>query len=172
MLIYLGCCQEWTPRTVAMRTVNGEALRCCGTANVEVDHRGKQVVLTALVVPGRPLGVDMVLGMAGITALGVISLRTPTDVQFCAAAAAAEVGCQDVVVGAADFVARFSADSSEWTVAWKWARAVALNACATRSPSTRYHQRRAQRTMPSSTSGFARDGSSPMTSGRTARHEH
>ena len=128
-LIYRGCCQEWTPRAVAMRTVNGGTLKCCGTVNVVVGHRDQQIVLAALVVPDRPLGVDLVLGMAGITALGGISLRTPTDVRFCAAAtevgcqdvAATEVGCQDVDVDAADFTARFSADSGEWTVAWKWA---------------------------------------------------
>lgn len=103
-----------------MRTVNGGTLKCCGTVNVIVDHhRDQRIVLAALVVPERPLGVDMVLGMSGITALGGISLRTPTDVRFCAAAA--EVCCQDVAVDAADFAARFSAGSGEWTVAWKWA---------------------------------------------------
>ena len=65
--------------------------------------------LEVLVVPERPLGVDIVLGMNGITALGGISLRTPTDVEFCAAAAvthrghvvdAAETG-RDVEFGAA-----------------------------------------------------------------------
>ena len=73
-LVYHGCCEVWTLRTVAMRTVNGGTLRCCETANVMVDHRGEQVALAALVVPDQPLGVDKVLGIAGIMALGDVSL--------------------------------------------------------------------------------------------------
>ena len=33
----------------------------------------------------------------------------------------AEAARKDLVIDAADFTARFSADSGEWTVAWKWA---------------------------------------------------
>ncbi|KAF0301931.1 Salivary glue protein Sgs-4 [Amphibalanus amphitrite] len=92
-----------------------------GTAKVTMECQGKRVTLAAFVVPDRPLGVDMVLGMSGITALGGISLRTPTDVRICAAAAAAEVDPQGLALDAADFSARFEAQTGEWTVAWKWA---------------------------------------------------
>ncbi|KAF0299565.1 hypothetical protein FJT64_027718 [Amphibalanus amphitrite] len=85
-----------------------------------MECQGKRVTLAAFVVPDRPLGVDMVLGMSGITALGGISLRTPTDVRICAAAAA-EVDPQGLALDAADFSARFEARTGEWTVAWKWA---------------------------------------------------
>ncbi|XP_043200350.1 uncharacterized protein LOC122369575 [Amphibalanus amphitrite] len=91
-----------------------------GTAKVTMECQGKRVTLAAFVVPDRPLGVDMVLGMSGITALGGISLRTPTDVRICAAAAA-EVDPQGLALDAADFSARFEAQTGEWTVAWKWA---------------------------------------------------
>ncbi|KAF0291481.1 uncharacterized protein FJT64_010401 [Amphibalanus amphitrite] len=91
-----------------------------GTAKVTMECQGKRVTLAAFVVPDRPLGVDMVLGMSGITALGGISLRTPTDVRICAAAAA-EVDPQGLALDAADFSARFEARTGEWTVAWKWA---------------------------------------------------
>ena len=153
-LVYAGACHRWTPDRVDMMTVNGGTLRCTGKAQVTVSHQGRQVTLAALVVPNRPLGMDMVLGMSGITALGGISLRTPIDVQFgVTAEAAAKVAVsaaaggrrqdvteaaaggrpqdvteaaaggrrQDLTVDAADFTARFSADSGEWTVAWKWA---------------------------------------------------
>ena len=118
-LIYQGCCEQWTPRSVTMTTVNGGKLRCKGVANVAVDCEGKRVMVAVLVVPDRPLGMDVVLGMSGITALGGVSLRTPTDVSFRVAAGVSRV--QGVTVNAADFTAEFSPESGGWTVAWKWA---------------------------------------------------
>lgn len=125
-----------------MTTISGDKLQCCGTGSIEVKTTDRRVKLEVLVVPERPLGVDIVLGMNGITALGGISLRTPTDVEFCAAAAVAHRGHEvdaaetrrDVefgaaatvtpqgpaVVDAADFTARFSNEQQAWTVAWKW----------------------------------------------------
>lgn len=121
-LIYKGCCEQWAPRAVSLTTVNGGTLRCSGVTNIAVDCEGRRVMLAALVVPDRPLGMDLVLGMSGITALGGVSLRTPTDVSFRAAAAVTRG--QGVTVNAADFTAEFSPDSGEWTVAWKWAGGV------------------------------------------------
>ncbi|KAF0304144.1 hypothetical protein FJT64_002804 [Amphibalanus amphitrite] len=115
-----------TDRQLVVAFVNGlpasvaDTIRAgtSGTAKVTMECQGKRVTLAAFVVPDRPLGVDMVLGMSGITALGGISLRTPTDVRICAAAAA-EVDPQGLALDAADFSARFEAQTGEWTVAWK-----------------------------------------------------
>ena len=124
-----------------MTTIGGNQLECCGTGSVVVEATDRRVKLGVLVVPDRPLGFDVVLGMTVITALGGISLRTPTDVRFCAAAAVSQRGramdatetptsCeypagvtgreQGLVVDAADFTARFSSERREGTVAWKW----------------------------------------------------
>ena len=89
-LIYSGACRGWRSRRLEMTTVNGGTLHCIGTAEVTVTHQGRQATLQALVVPDRPLGMDMVLGMSGITALGGVSLRTPADVRVCAVAAVDE----------------------------------------------------------------------------------
>ena len=90
-LVYAGVCRSWKPRRLNMTTVNGGTLHCTGTAQVTVRHQGRNVTLVALVVPDRPLGMDMVLGMTGIMALGGVSVRTSADVQFCAAATTAAV---------------------------------------------------------------------------------
>ena len=69
-LVYAGRCQDWSPRTVKMTTISGDQLQCCGTGSIEVKTTDRRVKLEVLVVPERPLGVDIVLGMNGITALG------------------------------------------------------------------------------------------------------
>ncbi|XP_037082439.1 uncharacterized protein LOC119103095 [Pollicipes pollicipes] len=67
---------------------------------IVVNSKDRRVTLEVLVVPDRPLGVDIMLGMSGITALGGISMQTPTDVRFCAAAAVTQRGLE---VDAVDF---------------------------------------------------------------------
>ena len=109
-LIYEGCCDRWVPRSVAMTTVNGGTLRCSGVADVAIECQGKRVMLAALVVPNRPLGMDLVLGMSGITALGGVSLRTPADVSF-RAAAAVTAEQQEVTADAPKLTARSGSDS-------------------------------------------------------------
>ena len=119
VLVYEACCSEWTPVKVDMTTASGGTLRCVGMASIDLECQGQRVKLAALVVPARPLGVDVLLGMPGIAALGGMSVKTPGDVTFCAAAA--EYVRRDLKVEAADFEASFSAREGHWTVAWKWA---------------------------------------------------
>ncbi|XP_037069745.1 uncharacterized protein LOC119091199, partial [Pollicipes pollicipes] len=116
-LVHAGHCAQWTPRMVQMATINGQELRCCGTGSIVINTTDRRVTLEVLVVPGRPLCVDVVLGMNGITALGGISVRTPTDVRFYGAAAVTQRGLE---VDAADLTARFSGKKQAWTVAWEW----------------------------------------------------
>ncbi|KAF0310060.1 hypothetical protein FJT64_018880 [Amphibalanus amphitrite] len=60
----------WRPRQVRVTTISGGQLECCGVGAVVVEaptgHRG---TLETVVVEKRPLGVDMVLGIAGVSAL-------------------------------------------------------------------------------------------------------
>ena len=74
-----------------MTTVNGGTLRCTGTAKIIVSHGARRVMLSALVVQHRPIGMDLMLGMSGITAVGGVSLKTPADFRLCAVAEPAEV---------------------------------------------------------------------------------
>ena len=46
---------------------------------------GTKVQLTVLIVDRPPLGLDMILGMAGISALGGVSVKTPSELRFCGA---------------------------------------------------------------------------------------
>ena len=117
-LVYGGLCDQWVPRPVTLTTVNGGTLCCSGVARVAVECQDRRVTLEALVVPDRPLGVELILGMSGITALGGVSLRTPTDVTFRAAAGVTRA--REIAVDAPDFEVKFSPDSGQWTVAWKW----------------------------------------------------
>ena len=85
-----------------MMTVNGGTLRCLGIAEITVQHRENRASLTALVVPDRPLGMDVVLGMSGIVALGGVCVKMPNGVEFGAAVvpAAAAAVAPTVVTGA------------------------------------------------------------------------
>ena len=40
-------------------------------------------MISVLVLGQRPLGVDLILGMSGITALGGVIVKSPSDVSFC-----------------------------------------------------------------------------------------
>ncbi|KAF0307460.1 hypothetical protein FJT64_021224 [Amphibalanus amphitrite] len=60
-LVHAGACSDWSPRPVNMMTVNGGTLRCLGIAEITVQHRENRASLTALFVPDRPLGMDVLL---------------------------------------------------------------------------------------------------------------
>ena len=64
---------------------------------------------------------DVVLGVAGISALGGVIVKSPAEVKFCGnehmCGATTSV---PLLVDAPDFSARFDAHRREWTVSWKW----------------------------------------------------
>ena len=141
-LFYVGVCRSWKPRRLQLTTVNSGTLHCTCTSSGRSESPGQASDARSLVVPERPLGIDMVLGMSGGTALGGVRLTAPADVgttvrsgngggsgvvgrpsaavASAAEPAAAAVPAAEVSVDAADFTDRFSAMSGEWTVAWKW----------------------------------------------------
>ncbi|XP_037093010.1 uncharacterized protein LOC119112829 [Pollicipes pollicipes] len=63
---------DLTTVLVRVTTINGGKLRCCGVGSVVVEEvpTGRGASLETVVVEKRPLGVDIVLGVAGISALG------------------------------------------------------------------------------------------------------
>ena len=116
-IVYAPFCAQWTPRQVRVTTISGGVLECCGTGSAVVEvSGGSRATLEIVVVNRRPLGVDMVLGVAGISALGGVTVLSPTEVRFCGAACRVPLN-----VDAPDFGVCFDAVERKWTVAWKWA---------------------------------------------------
>ncbi|XP_043235723.1 uncharacterized protein LOC122388597 [Amphibalanus amphitrite] len=115
-IIYAPLCTQWRPRQVRVTTISGGQLECCGVGAVVVEaptgHRG---TLETVVVEKRPLGVDMVLGIAGVSALGGVTVLSPSEVRFCGAVCSEPLG-----VDAPDFRVCFDSAERRWTVAWKW----------------------------------------------------
>ena len=89
---------------------------------------GLRALMQALVVNEPPLGVDVVLGIAGIEALGGVVVKSSSDVQFCGAGQRRLCGAAaqaPLVVDAPDFNVRFNTARRSWTVTWKWTNGAA-----------------------------------------------
>ena len=87
-IVFAGRCRQWTPLRVTISTMGGSTLGCLGVSQVTLSAGGSWVTLPALVMAVRPMGVDFVLGMDGISALGGVRVRSSTDVglgQVCGA---------------------------------------------------------------------------------------
>ena len=122
-LVYAPICKSWTERRISVTTMSGQQQRCRGTGRVTVrTANGVEAMVEALIVDFKPLGMDCILGMTGITALGGVTICPPDRAKFgandsealtCAAAA-------DLRVDRPDFTATFSAERAAWTVSWHW----------------------------------------------------
>ncbi|XP_043217877.1 uncharacterized protein LOC122379609 [Amphibalanus amphitrite] len=116
--------------------VNGSRLPSSGVTEVAVQLKsgGPAVTLSAVVVPDKPLGVDMLVGMTGIAALGGVTVRAADDVVFGASERpdvavpgpggvpprCSAVTPPALTVEERDFTVTYDAKSQHWTVAWKW----------------------------------------------------
>ena len=78
---------------------------------------GQRAEISVLVMDRRPLGVELILGMDGISALGGVVVRSPSDVVFCGAAVAPEAR---LAVDAPDYKVHFDGRKKIWEVSWKW----------------------------------------------------
>ena len=96
--------------------MSGEPFYCSGTGTVTVSTAtGQSAELDVLVMEDRPMGVDAVIGVPGISALGGVMVGSPSDVRFCGAV------CRPVpTVDTPDFTVKFDPLERSWTVAWKW----------------------------------------------------
>lgn len=130
-IIYSGCCRVYRRRKTVVRTLSGDPFTCCGVCSIRVRvPRAASAQLAALVVDRHPLGLDMILGMSGIMALGGVYVLTPSELRFCGTTEttvprasmclATESIPAPLVVDTADFTARFNPNEKIWTVSWKW----------------------------------------------------
>ena len=135
-IVYSPVCTQWRPERVTVTTISGDPFTCSGKGTVAVQTpSGQHADVEVLVVSERPMGADMIIGMAGIAALGGITVIRPTEVRFCGTACgpAPQVSAADLStksatadgpalqVDAPDFSAKFDPQERVWTVAWKWA---------------------------------------------------
>ena len=118
-----------------IRTTGGGELLCKGSASVEMHICGRWLKLECLALPSILAGVDVVIGMDAVCALGGVTVRADGSVEFgdSVASNALRVAAGDVVPRARnsapsaaglrlsdpDFEAVF--DGAMWQVRWRWA---------------------------------------------------
>ena len=119
-LVHAPVCRQWRRQRTAVTTMSGASFYCSGVGTVEVSTAtGQSARLDVLVLEDQPMGVDMVLGVPGISALGGVTIGSPSDVRFCGTA------CRSVpAVDHPDFSVKFDPAERSWTVAWKWQNGV------------------------------------------------
>ena len=129
-IVFAGLTSEWEKCEADMMAVNGSVVRCCGKADVCLEVQGRRVAVRAVVVRERLMGLDVLLGMTGVEALGGVFVRSG-EVRFgCGADGGSSMGgtraasCQMTGperrrIETADFVAEFG--DGKWSVRWKWA---------------------------------------------------
>lgn len=107
-------------------TISEDTFQCTRIGKITLEtSTGLSAQIQPLVVSELPLGVDIMLGIAGIEALGGVVVKLLTDVQFCGTGqwqlcgAAAQV---PLVVDAPDFSLQFNTACQSCTVMWKWTR--------------------------------------------------
>ena len=74
-VIFAGCVNSWDRLEMNMTAVNGSVVRCCGRVDVRLDAQGRRAAVRAVVVAERLMGVDVLLGMTGLEALGGVCVR-------------------------------------------------------------------------------------------------
>ena len=121
-IVYAPFCAQWQQKTTNIKTISGDYFQCVGVGNMTVEtSTGQRAQVHTLVMNEPPLGVDAVLGIAGVTALGGVVVKSPTDVQFCGnERVCGATSTAPLVVDAPDFSVQFNATQRTWTVTWKW----------------------------------------------------
>ena len=85
-IVHAAYCKRWRPQSVTVTTISGDPFACCGKGNVTVETpTGQSAEIEVLVVSAPPMGVDAIVGMSGIAALGGVSVLRPSEVRFCGA---------------------------------------------------------------------------------------
>ena len=118
-LVSRAVCRHWERRGVDVLTADGKTLRCIGVGGISLRvGRVTPVTMEALVVDGRVLGCDLLLGIDAITKLGGVKISGAGEVQFLAEEAPQ---CAAIEIQEPDFSATFNQNTKTWTASWKWA---------------------------------------------------
>ena len=98
--------------------IGGMSRSCCSDGMVIVStEEGSSAKISVLVVRGKPLGFDLLLGIDAIKALGGMVVRPIGSVQLDNKGI---VKCAAISINEPNFTATFNHRSWAWTVAWKW----------------------------------------------------
>ena len=123
-LVHKSVCRTWRPQQTAVTSLSGDPLLASGIGRVQLStHSGQSAEVRVLVLDEKPMGIEMVLGVPSISALGGVTIGSPSDVKFCGEVNLAhmEEGSEGaLVVDAPDFTVRFDAEERAWTMSWKW----------------------------------------------------
>ena len=98
--------------------IRGTSRVCCGVGVVSIStDEGDSAKIIVLVVRGKPLGFDLLLGTDVIKGLGSIVVGPTGSVQF---GDRRTTKCTAISINEPDFTATFDHHSWTWTVSWKW----------------------------------------------------
>ena len=104
-------------------TIGGMSRPCCSDRMVTVStEEGSSAKTSGLVVCGKPLGFDLLLGIDAIKALGGIVVGPTGLVQLDNKEI---VKCVAISINEPDFTATINHRSRAWIVAWKWSEGCA-----------------------------------------------
>ena len=123
-LVHKSVCRVWRPRRTAVTSMSGDPFFASGVGKVLLSTcSGQSAEVNVLVLDEKPMGIEMVLGVPSISALGGVMVESPTAVRFCGKAdftPAEGSSKEELVVDAPDFSVRFDAEERAWTMSWKW----------------------------------------------------
>ena len=95
-----------------------EERACCGVGVVSIStDEGNSIKIDVLVVYGKPLGIDLLLGIDAIKVLGGIIVGPTGSVQL---KHRRTTKCAAISINEPDFTATFDHHSRTWTASWKW----------------------------------------------------
>ena len=81
-LAFVDICDRWDRQRLLITTMSGHVVQALGVGTVTVGRVGGDRTLSVLVMASRSMGVDMILGMTGVSVLGGVSVKGPGDVRI------------------------------------------------------------------------------------------
>ena len=111
-------CRSWRRTILNVMMIGGMSHLCRGDRMVTVStEEGSSAKISMLVVGGKLLGFDLLLGVDSIKALGGMVVRPTGPVQF---GNKEIVKCAAISINESDFTTTFNHQTRAWTMAWKW----------------------------------------------------
>ena len=100
-----------------VKTISRTSRACCivGEVSISTDERNSARI-DVLVLHGKPLGFDLLLGVDVIKALGGVVVGPTGSVQL----GDRTTRCAAISINKPDFTATFDHHSQTWTASWKW----------------------------------------------------